>query len=131
MLPTDDIARWRVRVFSTLLPIVLVLGISAALPSMALALRQGLWQIALMDAVALAWIFAIWRLDRLPYTFRVLNFLAVLFMVAIGLMLAVGPVSLNYLMAPPIMAVILLGNRPGILTLALGAACIVAFGVKG
>ena len=28
---------------------------------------------------------------------------------AIGLMLAVGPVSLNYLMAPPIMAVILLG----------------------
>ena len=131
MLPTDDIARWRVRVFSTLLPIVLVLGTGAALPSMALALRQGLWQIALMDAVALAWIFAIWRLDRLPYTFRVLNFLAVLFMVAIGLMLTVGPVSLNYLMAPPIMAVILLGNRPGILTLALGAACIVAFGVKG
>ena len=40
MLPTDDIARWRVRVFSTLLPIVLVLGTSAALPSMALALRQ-------------------------------------------------------------------------------------------
>ena len=131
MVPTDDIAQWRVRVFSTLLPIVLVLGTSAALPSIALALRQGLWPIALMDAVALAWIFAIWRLDRLPHTFRVLNFLAVLFMVAIGLMLAVGPVSLNYLMAPPIMAVILLGNLPGILTLALGALCIVAFGMNG
>ncbi|WP_313168343.1 putative bifunctional diguanylate cyclase/phosphodiesterase [Massilia oculi] len=131
MVFTDDIAQWRVRVFSTLLPIVLVLGTSAALPSIALALRQGLRQIALMDAVALAWIFAIWRLDRLPHTFRVLNFLAVLFMVAIGLMLAVGPVSLNYLMAPPIMAVILLGNRPGILTLALGALCIVAFGMNG
>ena len=131
MVPTDDIAQWRVRVFSTLLPIVLVLGTSAALPSIALALRQGLWPIALMDAIALAWIFAIWRLDRLPHTFRVLNFLAVLFMVAIGLMLAVGPVSLNYLMAPPIMAVILLGNRPGILTLLFGALCIIGFGVNG
>ncbi|MGF6272871.1 diguanylate cyclase (GGDEF)-like protein [Massilia sp. UYP11] len=131
MVAPDDIAQWRVRVFSTLLPIVLVLGTSAALPSIALALRQGLWQIAVMDAVALAWIFAIWRLDRLPHTFRVLNFLAMLFMVAIGLMLAVGPVSLNYLMAPPIMAVILLGNRHGILALALGALCIVVFGMNG
>jgi diguanylate cyclase (GGDEF)-like protein len=131
MIPTDDIAQWRARVFSTLLPIVLVLGTSTALPSVALALRQGLWQIAVMDAVALAWIFAIWRLDRLPHTFRVLNFLAVLFMIAIGLMLAVGPVSLNYLMAPPIMAVILLGNRAGILTLAVGALCIVGFGMNG
>ena len=131
MVPTDDIAQWRVRVFSTLLKIVLVLGTCAAVPSIAVALRQGLWQVAVMDALALAWICAIWRLECLPYTFRVLNFLGVLFMVAIGLMVAVGPVSLNYLMAPPIMAVILLGNRIGILTLVLGAASIVAFGVNG
>ena len=131
MVPTDDIAQWRVRVFSTLLPIVLVLGTSAALPSMAVALRQGLWHIALMDALALVWIFAIWRLDRLPYTVRVLNFLAVLFMVAIGLMLAVGPVSLNYLMAPPTMAVILLGTWQGIVTLGLAALCILGFGIGG
>ena len=131
MNPTDDIAQWRARVFSTLLPIVLALGTSAALPSMAMAVRHGLWQIALMDALALVWIFAIWRLDRLPYTLRVLNFLAVLFMVAIGLMLTVGPVSLNYLMAPPTMAVILLGTWQGIVTLGLGALCILVFGMGG
>jgi diguanylate cyclase (GGDEF)-like protein/PAS domain S-box-containing protein len=131
MNPSDDIAQWRVRVFSTLLPIVLALGTTAALPSIAVALRQGMWQIALMDVLALAWIFAIWRLERVRYTVRVLNFLAVLFMVAIGLMLAVGPVSLNYLMAPPIMAMILLGTLPGVVTLALGALCIVLFGVNG
>ena len=127
----DDIAQWRVRVFSRLLPIVLALGATAAVPSIAVALAQGLWAIALMDVLALGWIGAIWRFNRVSYTVRVLNFLAVLFLVAFGLMLAIGPVSLSYLMAPPIMAVILLGRRAGLLTLALGTIGIVVFGISG
>ena len=131
MLPHNDLAQWRARVFSTLLPTVFVLGVIAAIPSTALVLHQGKWPVAVMDLLALAWLFAIWRCTRVPYTVRVLNFLAMLYLVAVGLMLAVGPVSLNYLMAPPAMAVILLGNRAAIASLAVCAACIVALGTVG
>ena len=131
MDPVDEIARWRVRVFSTLLPIVLGLGTIAAIPSIGLMLYRGKWQVAVMDVIALAWIFAIWRWERMRYTPRVLHFLAVLFLIAVGLMLAVGPVGLNYLMAPPLMAVILLGTGPGVACLALSALFIVAVGASG
>jgi hypothetical protein len=84
-----------------------------------------------MDAVALAWIFAIWRLESLPYRLRVLNFLGVLYAVAIALMLGIGPASLNYLLGPPVMAVILLGTRPAMFALALSAASIMGLGGSG
>jgi len=131
MDPIDDIAQWRVRVFSTLLPTVLVLGTIAAIPSIALMLYRGKWPVAVMDIVALAWIFAIWRANSMRYTPRVLNFLAVLFLIAFGLMLAVGPVGLNYLMAPPLMAVILLGTGPAIASLGVSALFIVVIGASG
>ncbi|CAH0190907.1 putative signaling protein CC_0091 [Massilia sp. Bi118] len=131
MVSVNDIAAWRIRIFSSLLSVVLALGAIAAAPSIPLLIHQGLWPVALMDTVALAWIFAIWRLERLPYRLRVLNFLAVLYAVAIALMLAIGPASLNYLLGPPVMAVILLGLRPAMGALALSAACIVALAGGG
>ena len=131
MLSVNDIAVWRTRIFSSLLSVVLVLGVIAAVPSMPLLLRQGLWPVALMDTVALAWIFTIWRLERLPYHQRVTHFLAVLYAVAIALLLGIGPASLNYLLGPPVMAVILLGLPPAMAALALSAACIIGFGGSG
>jgi diguanylate cyclase (GGDEF)-like protein/PAS domain S-box-containing protein len=128
MLGFDDIAQWRARIFSRLLSIVLVLGTIAAIPSVFVVVRHGVWTVAVMDGAALAWLFALWRLERVPYTFRVLNFLAIIYMVAICLMLKVGPVSQNYLMAPPVMAAILLGTAPGMLALA-ASAVILVFGL--
>src|SRR5438105_1679365 len=125
MLGFDDIAQWRARIFSRLLSIVLVLGTIAAIPSVVVVLRHGVWTVAVMDGIALGWLFALWRLERLPYTFRVLNFLAIIYMVAIGLMLKVGPVSQNYLMAPPVMAAILLGTAPALAALAASAVILV------
>jgi diguanylate cyclase (GGDEF)-like protein/PAS domain S-box-containing protein len=131
MLSVNDIAAWRIRIFSSLLSVVLALGTVAAIPSIPLLIQQGLWPVALLDTVALAWIFAIWRLERLPYTRRVLHFLAVLYAVAIALLLGIGPASLNYLLGPPVMAVILLGMRPAMFALAFSTASIVGFGASG
>jgi diguanylate cyclase (GGDEF)-like protein/PAS domain S-box-containing protein len=131
MVSVNDIAAWRIRIFSSLLSVVLVLGATAAIPSIPLLIQQGLWPVALLDAVALAWIFAIWRLERLPYSLRVLNFLAVVYVVAIALLLGIGPASLNYLLGPPVMAVVLLGMRPSMFALALSAASIVGLGAGG
>jgi diguanylate cyclase (GGDEF)-like protein/PAS domain S-box-containing protein len=131
MVSVNDIAAWRIRIFSSLLSVVLVLGATAAIPSIPLLIQQGLWPVALLDAVALAWIFAIWRLEWLPYSLRVLNFLAVVYVVAIALLLGIGPASLNYLLGPPVMAVVLLGMRPSMFALALSAASIVGLGAGG
>jgi len=125
MLGFDDIVQWRARIFSRLLAIVLVLGAIAAIPTMAVVLRNGQWKVAAMDTAALVWLFALWRLERLPYRFRVVNFIAIIYLVAICLMLEVGPVSQNYLMAPPVMAAILLGTVPALASLGFSAAILI------
>ena len=131
MKPSDDIARWRTRIFSRLMLTTLVLGTATAIPSSLFALADGIVSLAVLDAFALAWIVAIWWFDRLPYTFRVLNFLGVLLMVGIGLMLTVGSISQIYLIGPPVMAVILLGTRQALAILLLTALSIFVMGITG
>jgi len=128
---SHQIAQWRVQIFSSLLSVVLVLGTIAAAPCIPLLIRQGMWPVALMDVVALAWIFALQRITSLSYTVRVLNFLAIGYAVGVGLLLTVGPISLHYLTLPPVLAVILLGLRPGLFALAICTATILALGIGG
>ncbi|HEX8478684.1 MAG TPA: EAL domain-containing protein [Telluria sp.] len=131
MTGSADIAQWRLRVFTTLMSMVRWLALLAAVPSAALAIHRGVPVIAVMDTLALAWILAIWRLDRISYNVRVLNFLAMLYGVAIGTMVTVDTLGLCFLMAAPVMAVILLGMRSGMVMLALCAASMMALGLLG
>jgi len=128
---TNDIAHWRAQVFASLLNYLIVLGTIAGLPSIALAAAEGLWPVALMDSAALAWVAAIWRMRGLPYKIRVLNFLAILFTVGIGLMLTIGPVSQIFLMAVPVLAMVFLGMAPAFGALGLSAVAILALGLTG
>lgn len=131
MIDSNDIAQWRIRVFTALMSTVRVMALVAAVPSAALSIYRGLPLVALMDALALAWIFAIWRLNRLPYTIRVMNFLALIYGVAIGSMVAVGTLGLCYLIATPVMAVILLGMRSALVMLAISAVSMMGLGLSG
>ncbi|SFD25324.1 putative bifunctional diguanylate cyclase/phosphodiesterase [Massilia yuzhufengensis] len=126
-----DLAHWRARIFTKLLSTVLVIGTALAIPSIILVVADGMWHIAVMDVVALGWIFALWWFDRLPYTLRVLNFLAVIFLIGVGLMLSIGAVSQIFLMGPPVLAVVLLGTRQGLASLFLSAATILLLGLGG
>jgi diguanylate cyclase (GGDEF)-like protein len=126
-----DITAWRARIFAALLSTVLVVGGLSTLVVTPFLLHDGLWPVAVADIVALIYTFGIWRLDRLSYNTRVGHFLAMVFMLAIALMLSIGPVSLSYLLGPPLIAAILLGLRPAMLALALGAAALFFFGAAG
>jgi diguanylate cyclase (GGDEF)-like protein/PAS domain S-box-containing protein len=126
-----DIAHWRTKVFAALLSHVVMLGTLAAVPSIGLSISEGLWPVAVMDTLALSWVVALWRLPRLNYTFRVLNFLAILYLIGIGLMLTVGPVSQIFLMALPVLGVVLLGLRPALAALVLSGASIFVLGLTG
>ena len=130
MAVPNDIAHWRAQIFARLLLVVFVLGLVTAVPSVLLALSQGLWSIAVVDTLALLWVGAILLLRRLAYTTRVIHFLVVAFMVGIALMLKVGPVSQIYLMAIPVLAALLLGWRPALWSLALAGAAVFALGLQ-
>jgi hypothetical protein len=119
---TKDIAAWRERIFSSLLPTILIVGAASTLAIVPFLLRRGMWTVALADLAALGWIFAIWRFERLGYTLRVLHFLAVVYALSITLMLSVGAASLSYLLGPPLIAAVLLSLRPALLALGVGAA---------
>nr|WP_254442354.1 EAL domain-containing protein [Duganella vulcania] len=108
--------------------VVFVLGAATAVPSVLLAASEGIWSIVVIDIVALAWLALIWRWRRLPYTLRVLNFLGIAFLVGIGLLLKVGPVSQIYLMAVPVLAALLLGLRPALWTLGLAGLAVLVVG---
>jgi diguanylate cyclase (GGDEF)-like protein/PAS domain S-box-containing protein len=126
----NDIAHWRAQIFARLLLVILLLGAFTAIPSVLLAASQRLWSIVVIDTLALVWIFGIWRLRRFSYTARVVNFLAVAFMVGVGLLLKVGSVSQIYLMAIPVLAALLLGLRPALWTLALASAVVMVLGFE-
>ena len=127
----DNIAHWHTHIFASLLNIVMVLGTLTAVPSAALAASEGLWSVTVMDAVALGWLTAIWWCKRVRYTVRVLNFLAMILMVGVGLMLAVGPVSQIYLVAAPVLAALLLGMAPALWVLAASALAIFGITLAG
>lgn len=127
----NDVAQWRSRVFTSLMSIVLVLALVAAVPSASLAVVRHMPAVALMDTAALAWILVIWRMQRWSHTTRVLHFLALLYGVGVFCMFTVGPIGLFYLMAPPVLAAVLLGMRPALAALAVNAATIVALGLLG
>jgi diguanylate cyclase (GGDEF)-like protein/PAS domain S-box-containing protein len=127
----NDIAHWRTQIFSRLLAFVAGLGTVAAVPSIGMAVYEGLWLVAAMDAAALAWVLALWRLKRVPYHVRVYNFLAIFFLIGIGLMLTIGPVSQVYLMAPPVLAAVLLGRRAALAILFASALSILTLSLTG
>ena len=125
------IAQWRLRIFTSLMSTLRVLAIIGVVPSAALAVYRGLPVVALMDAVALAWILAICRMDKLAYNTRVLSYLVMLFSAAVCTMMTVGTLGLLYLLAAPVMSVILLGIRAGLVTVALGAVSMMLLGLTG
>lgn len=128
MAAPNDIAHWRARIFARLLLIVFLLGLATAVPSMLLAAGEGMWSIVVIDIIALSWIGTILLLRRVAYAIRVFNFLAVAFVVGVGLLLKIGPVSQIYLMAIPVLAALLLGLRPALWMLLLAGLAVMVLG---
>ncbi|MCU6500565.1 EAL domain-containing protein [Rugamonas sp. A1-17] len=128
MAVPNDIAHWRAQIFAKLLLVVFVLGAATAVPSVLLAASEGIWSIVVIDVIALVWLALIWRWRGLPYTLRVVNFLCIAFLVGIGLLVKVGPVSQIYLMAVPVLAALLLGLRPALWTLGVAGLAVLVVG---
>ncbi|MBW3512755.1 EAL domain-containing protein [Janthinobacterium sp. NKUCC06_STL] len=129
MAASNDLAHWRGQIFARLLQAVLLLGIVTAIPSALLAAREAIWSIVILDVLAIGWIGLIWHWRAMPYRWRVWQFLIVAYLVGVGLLLKIGPVSQIYMMLMPVLAALLLGMRPALSTLALTSLTIFVLGL--
>ncbi|MEX0142155.1 EAL domain-containing protein [Massilia sp. LMS1-1-1.1] len=129
MAASNDLAHWRGQIFARLLQAVLLLGIVTAIPSALLAAREAIWSIVALDLLAIGWIGLIWHLRAMPYRWRVWQFLIVAYLVGVGLLMKIGPVSQIYMMLMPVLAALLLGMRPALSTLALTSLTIFLLGL--
>ncbi|WP_354362672.1 EAL domain-containing protein [Undibacterium sp. GrIS 1.8] len=123
-----DIQQWRAEVLSAILFMGLVLGSVTAIPSMALAIKQGLWSVVSIDLIALTWLGCLWRLPQLPFKFRAWNLLILLYLLGVWFLIKVGPVSQIYLTAFPVMTALLIGFRPAIIALVVNAVTLLGLG---
>ena len=129
MAISSDLAHWRGLVFTRLLQVVLLLGLTTAIPSALLAASEAIWSIVALDLLAIGWIGVIWHSRAMPYRWRVWQFLIVAYLVGVGLLLKIGPVSQIYMMLMPVLAALLLGMRPALSTLALTSLTIFFLGL--
>ena len=126
---SSNIAHWRTQIFHRLMLVVLALGAVTAVPSVLLAISERLWLIAIVDTLAVLWLFGIWRWRTLAYATRVLNFLTIFFIIGVGMLVNNLPVSQIYLAAVPVLAALLLGLRPALWWLGAGALALLVLGV--
>ena len=119
---------WRSHVLSVILCSVVILGAIVAVPSVIIALIEGLWPVAVADAIALVWLVVLWRNKTLSFHARAWNFCALLYLLGLSFLLTIGTESQVYLMAFPVMAALLLGLRPAVFALMLNAASLFSIG---
>lgn len=127
----SNIARWREHTFSSLMSVVLAVGAISTVAIIPFLLQNRMWHVVVADLLALGWMLGIWRLNRLSYIARVYNFLAVVYALAIVLMLSVGSASLSYLLGPPLIAAILLNLRSALVATVLGVLAMIVIGASG
>ncbi|MDY7539119.1 EAL domain-containing protein [Undibacterium sp. 5I1] len=123
-----DLQQWRTDVLSAIVFVGFGLGLITAIPSIALAIKQGLWSVVAIDVIALAWIACLWRLPQLSFKFRAWNLVVLLYFLGIWFLIKVGPVSQIYLMAFPVMTALLIGFRPAVVALIVNAVTLLGIG---
>ena len=124
----EDLHDWRERILSTILLVIVVLGSLAAVPSVLMAVSEGLWSVAWIDAIALAWVIVLWRHTGLSYRLRAWNLVALIYLLGMWFLLILGAASQIYLMAFPVMTALLLGLRPALVTLVINAVSLLGLG---
>ncbi len=126
----DEARKLRVQVLNTSLLIAVVVGGLAFARTIADAIDFGAWRIVALAVIMYAGFIGLLIGRRLPYRFRALGFLGLLYLVGV-----VAFVSVGYLAAPAlilagqsVMASVLFGRRVTLVTLALNVAALLAIG---
>lgn len=117
--PPVDLAAWRARLLQLLLHVVCWLGWVVGVPSLTLAALEGVWPLVTADVVAMGWVTVLLRQRSWGHRSRTLQLLGLMYGLGVVLLWKVGFVAQVYLMALPVLAVLLLSQRVAVVCLAL------------
>ncbi len=126
-----DPDRWQMSLFALILRGSVVLGALVYLPSVYASVQYRLYGLAVIDTVALVTLIGLYLFDRLPFPWRAATFCLILYGLAVGLLISVGPISQIYLFAFSILTALLLGLRAGIIATLLSSVTLFAVGSLG
>lgn len=126
--PIENLATWRARLFARLLVVVCWAGWIVGIPSVLLAMREGLWPLVVADIIALLWVSALYRLRERNPVAGSMQLLALMYLLGVVLLATVGYVAQIYLMALPVLAVLLLSLRAAAVCLALNGITLLLLG---
>lgn len=124
----QDLERWRDRLLDRLLRVALVAGAVPAALSVVRALQGGDWLRPLIGLLAFAAVALVaWRAD-LSYRVRAWTVLGIIYGMGLWLLLQVGTATQIYLLASPLLAVLLLPLRTALGLLTLSGLTLVGVG---
>lgn len=126
-----DPETWQKDLLALILRVSVVLGSLVYVPSVIVAARDGFLALVVIDTVALATIISLHQSARMPYRRRATVFCGVCYLLAVGLLISVGPISQVYLFGFSILATVLLGLRAGVVSSLLSAATLLVLGTLG
>ena len=122
---------WRERILLVLILLSGVIGFVALIPSVGLAIKEGLWSVAVLDTAAYLIIIFLALAKRTAYRVRAWTACVVLYLLGLGLSLFLGLLGAAYiwLFAFAVVAGLLIGLRAGLLALGINAATFLLVGV--
>lgn len=126
----DGIAYWRNLILFFVLMGLSLLGMTAYLPSVALAIREGLWGIVFVDTVVFAAVIALFLDRRLSFPRKSACLLFIFFGLGAWLLAELGPFSAGslWLFTFSVMTGVLLGLKPAAIATGINAVTIAAIG---
>ncbi len=128
---SDDaaaLAIWRQRLLERFLGVVLVAAWLVGLPSIALAIYEKLWILVGADVIAISWLHILYAKRDWSYRSRAAQLLALIYMISVCVLITIGYASQIYLMAMPVLAVLLFSLRTAIMCLILNGTTLMIVG---
>jgi signal transduction histidine kinase/HPt (histidine-containing phosphotransfer) domain-containing protein/ActR/RegA family two-component response regulator len=127
----QDLQGWRNRLLDGLCVVAFWLGLLVALPSMWASARQGHWPLIVVDLVAIAAMALLSYKRGIAYRWRAGVLLVIAYLIAVTLLLSMGPLSQIYLLAVPVLCTVLIGSTAAMVALVWCSATLFVAGYVG
>lgn len=120
---------WRERVLVLVLRACMLLGLLVYFPSVLVAAGEEQWPVVVVDSVAMMGVIVLDRASKVPFHWRASSFTLIFYLLALTLILLVGPIGMVYLICFSLMTTLLLGLRLGLVSLGINALTLLLVGI--
>lgn len=126
-----DSRTWRQDLLNILLRVALTLGVLVYGFSVYWAWQNELWGIIVIDTLILGVMATVWRFDQLSYRIRALVICVAVYLLGTALLTVAGMVGQIYLLGHTALVTFLLGQRAGIISVAINSLTLMLLGFAG